>query len=346
MDKELETGSLPEGDDNDAGQNEPETALDAIASSLSEEHGTEIEGYEPPSPDKDDDADEDEHDDNEDLGEGNEEDADPDADEDEEGDEEENEEYKMPEGLKDKKSQARFQNLVTLNKEKDTKIETLETNVTEFQSVINQSKMNPQEFSSMIKFSSQLKSNNPDDWKQALSFLDGIRSQVADALGEELPGIDMLDGHDDLKQKVEDMDLSREDALEIAKARNSTRRQQQQRSDRQSQQQSNQNSDQLQKVRTKAIDDIDSLTKGWASKDLSFPAKEKKLIAKAAEIAKDYPPHLWANTLSMYYDTLKAAPRAQNKGRQTPLRSGAAGGGTAEPKNSAEAVAAELGVSG
>lgn len=85
--------------------------------------------------------------------------------------------------------------------------------------LVNSSGLNANEFTDMMEMGRLTKSQSPQDLQKALTHIDGMRAQLAQRLGVELPGFDPLAAHPDLKSDVESMTLTKERALELAQLR-------------------------------------------------------------------------------------------------------------------------------
>src|SRR5574343_575024 len=129
--------------------------------------------------------------------------------------------YEKPEGLT-KRASERFDKLVTGLKEKDTVIaqykEQAEKTGAElkiYTEALEAAGMDGAEAVQMIHLGSMMK-HNPD---KAVKVLHDLASGMARKFGIELPGVDVLDGHADLQQRVKDREITREDAVALAAAR-------------------------------------------------------------------------------------------------------------------------------
>jgi hypothetical protein len=94
---------------------------------------------------------------------------------------------------------------------------------TQLQSVrelVNGSGLTAPEFTDFMETARLFKAGDP----QALKVLDGLRADLAQRLGVEVPGVDLLANHADLKADVESMTLTKERALEIARGRGAEKR--------------------------------------------------------------------------------------------------------------------------
>lgn len=215
--------------------------------------------------------------------------------------------------------------------------------------VLEQTQTSPDELSRLLDFN-YLAKTNPEG---ALRVLDEQRAILARTIGKELPGVDLLQDHPDLAARVESMQLSREDAVELANARR-TRAQIEEQGRSQSQQQ--QGAQAARQAQETALSEITRWTNGLRGADIDYPAKEAKLIAKLDGIIKTYPPNLWLQRIKEAYEDLPAGqpPQGQQQqqghevpgaGSNMPLRPSGAKGGQRTPATMDEAIAQGLGYS-
>jgi len=261
----------------------------------------------------------------------------------------------LPEDAK-KETRERFEKLADSYKELKQRVETFETETTQlkqdvgdFQELIKYSGATPQEFNQLVEYSHKVKSG---DLEGALALLDEQRLALAQVMGKPLPGIDLLSDYPDLQKKVSDMDMDEETALELAAARNKRAADEKSRQAHQAQQQHEQETEaQTERRFAQAQQNIVTLANSWAAKDIDYPAKHEKLMAKAKEIAQSKPPELWGDAMELYYQSLSdlTVNTAQDsntntdKNKHRPLRPGGGAGGESVPKTSLEAMQQRLG---
>lgn len=257
----------------------------------------------------------------------------------------EDELYRMPEGLRPV-AQERFKQLAAGHREMSEKLKTIETerdtyrmDSEGFRTAIEYSGAEPEEFRELLEYSHSVKNGN---YEAALAILDKHRSQLAKFVAKPVAGVDQFAEFPDLKQQVDAYELPVETALEVAQARRqraAMERAQQQQQVTQQQQHASQ-----QEINT-AIDQISSLEKGWKANDIDFAAKAPLLVKQTETICKQYPPHLWKQAMTDFYNSLSTmkAPNPPLPNTQ-PLRPGGRGGNP-EPRNSTDAVSRALGLS-
>lgn len=213
--------------------------------------------------------------------------------------------------------------------------------------VMQETGTSQEQLGAYLEFNALLHSQDPKDLEQALSMVEAQRAELYKALGREPKGgdLDLLADFPDLKKQVDEDEITREAALEIAAgrrdkaARNAAaqRQQHQQRSEQQS-------ADQRKKDSEAALAEIDKWTASIAKSDLDYKAKEDKLLAKLDGVLKNYPPNKWLETLKLLYDGIELPKTTVTTGGDTkPLRPTGARPGAKQPATMEEAISQGLG---
>jgi len=194
-----------------------ETMADAIKTALEDEGADFEESEEPDEPEdsesKEEDEPEDKEDKEEDEPESKEEDEEPDV-------------HEMPEGLKPK-AEERFQNLVNDNKEKAAYIEQANEALSNMQEAVKQTGLDAEGFGNLVDFARMTNSNDQQDRKEAFNLIKSEYHRQAQLLGEKVEGVDLLADYPELRGRVDDFELSEDDALKIANAERLMAQQQQ-----------------------------------------------------------------------------------------------------------------------
>lgn len=217
-----------------------------------------------------------------------------------------------------------------------------EAALTGVRELVAQSGLQPEEFQGMLAMGRLYKSSDPGELRQALEQLDGLRADLATRMGVDAPGVDVLAQHQDLKAKVENMTLSREDALEIVRLRNTAAQATQATAATQEQQQFQQT------VRAAATEMDATLAQRAAT-----PGHQAKVDhirqyfadpARLQSFVTTYQPNQWKAAVLMMYDTYVppvAAPTIPSVPQ--PLRPGHVASGArmpgSKPVSSSDAVA-------
>lgn len=199
----------------------------------------------------------------------------------------------------------------------------------------------PEMFGGALEYLRLVNSPKPQDREQALALLDQQRKELALSLGKDLPGVDPLDGFADLKQKVESLAITREDAVELANARRRASTAENQASSIVRQQTEQQ---QL----TAATQAVDQLGYRLAASDPGYNSKIRALAPTLAIIKRTVQPQHWAQEIEQAYRLLPdvAAPAPTPKPvSPAPIRTNSSGGATAKTPGSAlDAINAALGL--
>jgi len=258
----------------------------------------------------------------------------------------------LPEGTPEKTAE-RFEKLTEGFKSLKEDYELLETEAIDnkkyredFDALIQHSSATPEEFNELINYSHMVKNG---DLEGALALLDGQRQQLANAMGKSLPGVDLFSAHPDLQEKIENFEMSEEDAAEIVRARNLQQQQQNNQAELKRQQENDaiqQKADHDFNARVNTANNaVMSLVEDWQKNDINFKAKQAVIVAKVEEIGKDYPPEQWAEQLNLNYQTIKVDGRSSSRSvnQHRPLRTGGGGsGGTKAPASSLDAMSQAL----
>jgi hypothetical protein len=208
---------------------------------------------------------------------------------------------------------------------------------------------NGQELTPLLELHHAMKERR---WEDALAMVEDARAGILTVLHKEAPGVDLLKEFPDLSKRVEEQDLTREDALALAKAR---RVEAQHKAGDTAAQQEERQQQQITQARNAAADSIDQWCAAMAKSDIDYKAKEATIMAKSAaggasklqQIMRDYPPDKWLPTLKLLYDGIKVEKTTPGVGTDnTGLRpNGARGGAKVHTQLTPNALAESLGYS-
>ena len=219
----------------------------------------------------------------------------------------EEEEADLLNAIPSERGKERIRNLLRQGRESRAQVEA-------YQRTVQESGLDQESFSNLLMITKLCSSSNQEDVERGLAALETVRNNLYTSLGREAPGIDLLKGHDDLKQKVDDLAMTRDDALALAKAR-----QFQQEQARVRQQQEAQAKEMA--AYKARVDDFQVKANAvFASKasDLDFNAKIQimgKHFQKPGQVerfVREVPPEQWLSTLEYMYDSIQA-PKPQPK---------------------------------
>ena len=171
--------------------------------------------------------------------------------------------------------------------------------------------MSAQEFAQTLEFGRLVSSGDEKNLRVALEMVESQRAMLYQKLGVEAPGVDLLQGHDDLKQAVDNMEITRERAVELAKYR---KQQQEVQQRQQVQQQSVQQQQEFQQQVQQAAQSMEAYLQTRAQ-EIDHPARMKVITehfknpANLQAFVTTYQPHQWGATIKMMYENIQV-PRA------------------------------------
>lgn len=253
-------------------------------------------------------------------------------------------EHQMPEGLT-KPAQERFQTLVNTNKDLSARVaeyEPIVNSARELQKIFQENGIRREQHDQAMHVVGLI---NRGDLRGALAALDEQRKLISLALGQSVPGVDLLAGHPDLQQEVENLQLTQERAEEIARARekqnlhrqNAQRQQQHQ----QAQEQEQQAQDQFEQAKRKAQVDVDKFCLTMQGADLDYARIEPLLLAQInGGLLQGVPPNAWPSLVQKTYALIKQTAgqvRGSSGATTTVLRPTGGEAPTAQPKSMYEA---------
>lgn len=173
--------------------------------------------------------------------------------------------------------------------------------------------MTAETFGQHIEFSRLANSSDPRDLQQAVQMIEQTRADLYRRLGQDGPGVDALSDFPDLGQMVQNLQMPRETALEVAKMR---REQQAIQEQRQQQHVAQQQSAQFEQDVALAQRSLESYVQTRAH-EIDHPARMQALQAhfsdqrKMQEFVATYAPRQWPHVLRMLYDNAQVAPPAR-----------------------------------
>ena len=223
--------------------------------------------------------------------------------------------------LKSERSRNRFQALKQQATEAEARYKDIEEQVTSLQRSISDAGMDANQFAQTIQFAKLSNSQNPADLRVARDMLQQQLASISVRLGEDAPGVDVLAQFPDLKQAVDNLEVTREAANELAKHRHMQAQQAQM---MQARQQADQQQAQYQQTVQQASKSMDAYLQSRAS-EVDHAAKMKALHehfadpARMQQFVSTHQPHQWAQAVAFMYDNIKVAQQPPARSQQ-PLR--------------------------
>ena len=246
--------------------------------------------------------------------------------------------YSEPAGLKPK-AQERFRSLVEDNKTKTERLDQAEFALKEIHKTVSESHMTPEEFGYLIDYGRMAVSKKPEELEYALQTAQNEIIRISQLLGKEVPGVDLLADQPELQKRVDDYELSRDDALRIAKSERELAGYKQVQTQQRDQQQV---ATKQQDVQQQSLDQVRAYMSKMKSTDINFSAKEARLVDQAAKVRQNYPPEQWPTVIQDLYETMSVDSSAQKQNLKTsaptPMQSTTSTVGSTVPKTMQEAV--------
>lgn len=247
----------------------------------------------------------------------------------------------MPDGLAPK-AQERFRALANVNKEVTAEVESLRAQTAYIGTTFKEHNITREQFEMATGLIGAM---NRGDWQTVITGMKEQMRQVALLSGKHIEGIDALSAMPDLKEKVDNLQLTPEDAAEMARARteraiNHQRAQQSQR-DLREHQQTQQQEQQHERARQQAIVAVDRLCADLKSSDLDFGRIEAALLPRVGELFADLPPAKWAEAFQRQYTLMKSMGAPARGNSAGTLRAGGANNPVAKPADMFQAMFGE-----
>ena len=260
---------------------------------------------------------------------------------------EEEDPYAEPEGLKDaaRSTQDRFHELVRMNKEKDAKVSEYEQQIAGFRQMIAETGATNEQLLELFDIAAMVYNPEKANPEEAVKRLMAAAENVSKAYGVPLPGRSMLDEFPDLKEKVENMEISQEAAEELAQARVQQRVQQRR---QQAQQQTLEQQQAYIARRDQGLENLASYLMELEKNDIDFAAKAEHMKQAMAFAAENLEPEQWLPYAKQQYElvsrmaTKASGSKEGDSGR--PLRPAGARSGSRQPSDMAEAIKQSLGL--
>ncbi len=238
---------------------------------------------------------------------------------------EEAEEAEWLEGVKEGPRRERLKQVFAQRKE-------AQNGLNEIREMVGASGMTPEDFAQMLEFGRLIGANDAASRHTALAMVDQVRANLCKQLGVDAPGVELLADFPDLSQAVQNQELSRERALEMAHLRRQNQTAQYTQHDEAAQRQEQAQFERSLVAGQQAM--ADYLSRRAAEAD--HPQRMKAVQAyfaqpdKVQQFVSTYQPHQWASAMQLLYDAVRVATSAQATASQ-PLRAKPAPVGTPVP---------------
>lgn len=209
----------------------------------------------------------------------------------------EQEEAELLEGVKSDRGRERIRQVFAERKQ-------LEQDINEVRELISSTKMSPDEFAQVLEYGRLMNTGDEKDLRVALELIESQREALYQKLGVEAPGVDLLAGHEDLKNAVENLEITKERALELAKYRKADQ-------EKQAQIQARQQTQQQQAQYQKTVQDAAGAMEAYLStraQEVDHTARMEVIAnhfknpANLQEFVAKFEPHQWPTAIKLMYD--------------------------------------------
>ncbi|HET8870426.1 MAG TPA: hypothetical protein VFM48_08275 [Aquabacterium sp.] len=205
---------------------------------------------------------------------------------------------KMPEGLGEK-AQARFQQLANTVKEQTAWREEVEPQLNYIKETFHSNGISQEQFQTAVDFIGAL---NRGDVQKATTILQAQMQELALITGQPLQA-DPLANYQDLRDAVDNLQITEAHAIELARARMQTQAVTQ---STQRQQQAQQTQQQERQVVTAAQNEIDAFCKQMMTSDINYAAIEPQLLQSIKDgLLEGIPPTRWSALIKHEYQLIK-----------------------------------------
>lgn len=250
---------------------------------------------------------------------------------------------------KNAKTNERFQKVTEGYKQKAAEVEQLNGRIRQYESSFESLKSlgfnDEAAAQDLVNFSDYRKAIYSGDAERFQSIIADQIRQFEAAHGKRVQiNASLLDTQEDLKKRVESLDLDEQTAFELARSRQLQERAQRQQL---ASMENVQRQQQFEQMVNQSVSTIDQMQQNWSKSDPDFQAILPYLQKHIDDIGKTYPPHMWPQVVDMQYKTLKTALSDQRRQVQKvdqPLRGNGGNGSVPVPQNTQEAVLQAMGL--
>ncbi len=242
-------------------------------------------------------------------------------------------------------TQKRFEKMIESHNALVSSHTELEAQYEDLVSVMRDTGAPSEELANGFEYLRLRNSTDPQDWRLAQRVLAAELADISSRLGEDAPDVDLLADFEDLKERVENAELTRADAIELASAR---RQRQAKETTVSADRQAKDKEQQYNQAMNAGLSQLKALDESF-KKDPDYPDKRAIVDRQLDQIVKNNPPDRWAAVYKSYWDLVDTTAANLRAGKTPSKRqpfSGSAGGSgaTKEPKTAIDAVAAALGM--
>lgn len=238
-------------------------------------------------------------------------------------------------GIQNEKTAERFRELSSRPKPEDVEpLRQRAERADQWDQTVAATGASPEQFGASLRGLADGVSDDPAKLKRAWDYHQAESARLAKLIGKETHGYDPLDEHPDLKKAVEDEDMDRKYALELAERRAAERRgaEHNARSGEE---------EQLRRAYQQGAADVTALNAELSAADPQFKAKLNILAPSLQVLRETVHPSQWAPTIRRLFaeTVVPSAPESRKPAPgHVPIRpGGAVGSVTKQPKSELDA---------
>jgi hypothetical protein len=226
------------------------------------------------------------------------------------------------ENVKSGRGKERIKQVFAERRQLEAANQGLEKDITDFKEMVMSTGMQPEEFVRTLEFGRLMNAGDEQSLRLALQMVEEQRETICKHLGIEAPGVDPLSDFPDLRSAVENLEINKTYALQLAKVRRQEHAKQQV---QQAQHASQQEMQQYQQSIAQASQTAEAYFK-TREHEADYPAKMAQIQARfkdpafVNEFISTYEPRQWFGVFKLMYDNLAVATPQKALSSQ-PMRS-------------------------
>ncbi|AZY49599.1 hypothetical protein C0J09_10965 [Bordetella avium] len=208
-------------------------------------------------------------------------------------------------GIKSERGRARVQSIIDSRNQ-------AEQHLTAVRELVSSAGLTAESFGQHIEFARMVNSNDPQDLQQAAQMLEQARADLYRRLGQDAPGFDALSDFPDLSQMVNNLEMPRDVAMEVAQLRRAQAANAQRQQAAQMQQHQEAQFSQAVAAAEQSLSEYVRTRQHEVDHPARMAAVQEYFQdpARLQEFARTYRPEQWPAAIRMLYDNVRAqAPR-------------------------------------
>jgi hypothetical protein len=219
-------------------------------------------------------------------------------------------------------TQERIRTLIARTKEADERAAAAEGSFNTFVQGLQAANVTPEQYGETVSFLGLFNSGDPKQQTQALEILEGMADRLASFLGVERKAADPLANHADLKQAVQNRQITPELARQQAVLRNQQSFRQEINTHAQN---SHTEAQRAEQEKTAAVTELNQLEAQLRQNDPLYERKKAAIMPAVKAALVELPPSKWKGVFQRAYAAARVAAPQQKKAvvpAQQPMRAG------------------------